>query len=106
MVRKAERLELSMIVMAELLAGFRSGDRLERNLQELEQFLASQFVAVLPVTRSTADRYSRIASRLRQKGKPIPTNDIWIAAHEMESGSDLVTFDGHHQNPQKEPGTS
>ncbi len=32
---------------------------------------------------------------LRRKGTPIPTNDIWIAAHAMESGADLLSFDEH-----------
>lgn len=26
---------------------------------------------------------------------PIPTNDVWIAAHAMETGSDLISFDRH-----------
>ena len=30
---------------------------------------------------------------LQSKGRPIPTNDIWIAAHAMESGADLLSFD-------------
>jgi tRNA(fMet)-specific endonuclease VapC len=32
---------------------------------------------------------------LRRKGKPMPTNDIWIAAHAMESGAELLSFDRH-----------
>ena len=43
----------------------------------------------------TADRYSRIMASLREKGRPIPTNDVWIAAHAMETGADLVSADGH-----------
>lgn len=42
-----------------------------------------------------ADRYSRIAAALRAKGRPIPTNDVWIAAHAMETGTDSVSADGH-----------
>ena len=33
--------------------------------------------------------------QLKQKGTPISTNDIWIAAHAMESGADLISFDEH-----------
>ncbi len=29
------------------------------------------------------------------EGRPIPTNDIWIAAHAMEAGADLVSSDRH-----------
>jgi tRNA(fMet)-specific endonuclease VapC len=52
-------------------------------------------VELLPVTRTTADRFGRIAAALRKAGTPIPTNDIWIAAHAFESGAELVTFDDH-----------
>lgn len=35
---------------------------------------------------------------LRAKGRPIPTNDIWIAAHVMETGADLVSADRHFEH--------
>lgn len=35
---------------------------------------------------------------LRAKGRPIPTNDVWIAAHAMETGADLVSADGHFEH--------
>jgi len=47
------------------------------------------------VTFVTAERFGRIAAALREKGRGIPTNDIWIAAHAMETGADLVSFDTH-----------
>ena len=50
---------------------------------------------LLQVTLNTADRYSRIAEQLRRKGRPIPVSDIWIAAHAMETGADLISFDHH-----------
>ena len=46
---------------------------------------------------TTADRYARIATALRAKGRPIPSNDIWIAAHSMETGADLVSCDRHFE---------
>lgn len=94
-VRKATRVLLSAVVAGELLYGFRRGARFERNWKDLERFLESPFVAFLPVTLETADRFARIASALRAKGTPIPTNDIWIAAHAMETGATLVSEDRH-----------
>jgi tRNA(fMet)-specific endonuclease VapC len=94
-VRRATRVLLSAVVAGELLYGFRRGSRFERNWKELEAFLESPFVAFLPVTLDTADRFARIASALRVKGTPIPTNDIWIAAHAMETGATLVSEDRH-----------
>ena len=49
------------------------------------------------MTLTTADRYSRIAAALRTKGRPIPSNDIWIAAHAMETGADLISADRHFE---------
>jgi tRNA(fMet)-specific endonuclease VapC len=97
-VRRAEQVLLSTIVAGELLFGFRNGTRFDANREELEGFLASPWVALLPVTLVTADRFGRIAAALRRKGRPLPTNDIWIAAHAMESGADLLSFDRHFEH--------
>lgn len=86
-----------MVVVGELLFGFRSGTRYDRNARELDELLAQDRVGVLPVTRTTADRFGRIAAALRKAGTPIPSNDIWIAAHALESGGELVSFDRHFE---------
>ena len=81
--------------MGELLSGFRQGPRLEQNLAELRSFLDRPYASFVPVGPVTADRYSRIMASLRVRGRPIPTNDVWIAAHAMETGADLVSADSH-----------
>jgi tRNA(fMet)-specific endonuclease VapC len=96
-VRRAEQVLISTIVAGELLFGFRNGSRFESNKAELDDFLSSDYVVLLPVTAVTADWFGRIAAALRRKGKPLPTNDIWIAAHAMESGADLLSFDHHFE---------
>ena len=96
-VRTAEEVLLSAIVMGELLYGFRSGTRFESNVAELRSFLENPYVSFVPVGPITSDRYSRIATSLRTKGRPIPTNDVWIAAHAMETGADLVSADHHFE---------
>jgi tRNA(fMet)-specific endonuclease VapC len=97
-IRKAERVCLSAIVAGELLFGFRSGSRFEKNMSELDRFLENRFVEFLPVSYTTADRFGRIAALLRQRGTPMPSNDIWIAAHAIESGAELLSFDRHFEN--------
>lgn len=94
-VRRADQVLVSMIVAGELLFGFRNGSRFEANQRDLEEFLGSPYVMLLPVTLVTADRFGRIAAALRRKGRPLPTNDIWIAAQAMESGAELLSFDRH-----------
>jgi tRNA(fMet)-specific endonuclease VapC len=96
-VRGAERLYLSTVVAGELLFGFRHGSRYQRNRAELDAFVASPFVTLVPVTLETADRYGRIAAALRRRGTPVPTNDVWIAAHAFESGAELLSFDHHFE---------
>ena len=94
-VRSAEQLLMSPFVIGELLFGFRNGTFFERNREQLDHFLAKSVVELLAVTLSTSDRYSRIVMDLRQKGRPIPTNDIWIAAHAMETGAELLSRGKH-----------
>lgn len=95
LVRRSEEVLLPFVVIGELLYGFRHGTRLETNLRELHAFIDNPHVKVATMTLTTADRYSRIAAGLRAKGRPIPSNDIWIAAHAMETGADLVSYDRH-----------
>ncbi len=95
LVRESEHLFFSVIVVGELLHGFRCGSRYQQNRRELEEMLARPFVTLLDVTSSTADRFARITAALRKKGTPIPTNDIWIAAAAMESGAELLSMDAH-----------
>lgn len=94
-VRNAEQVLLSTIVIGELLYGFRHGGRYQKNLEILQRFLETPHVELLPATYVTADRFSLLAAALRRKGKPIPTNDIWIAAHTLEAGADLLSYDNH-----------
>ena len=95
LARGSEQLVFSVVVVGELLFGFRNGTRYAQNLAQLDDFLSQPWVAQQEVTRTTADRFGRIAAALRKAGKPIPTNDIWIAAHAFETGAELITFDKH-----------
>ena len=95
--RDATEVLMSAVVIGELLYGFRHGSRFDRNAADLRSFLDNPYVSFVPVGPVTADRYSRIAAGLRAKGSPIPTNDVWIAAHAMETGADLVSADRHFE---------
>jgi tRNA(fMet)-specific endonuclease VapC len=98
MVRAAETIVMPTVVVGELLYGFRRGSRYERNLRELRSFLARPFVRLAIVDGTTADRYARIAAGLHAKGKPIPSNDMWIAASAMECGAELISYDAHFEH--------
>ena len=96
-VRAAQRVLLPAATVAELLYGFRHGSRYDKNRAQLDEFLDSPFVEFHPATFETADRFGRIAAELRRAGTPIPVNDVWIAAHAMESGAVVLTGDGHFE---------
>ena len=96
-VAGAEEIFFSPVVMGELMFGFRNGTKFRENMEDLNQFLQHEAVEFISIGKVTADRYSRIASRLKQEGTPIPTNDIWIAAQTMECGAELLTSDKHFE---------
>jgi tRNA(fMet)-specific endonuclease VapC len=93
----AERLSVPSIVLGELHSGFRRGSRRKENEQLLARFLRKPSVSVVDVTADTAERYAEIDVFLFAKGKPIPRNDVWIAALALEHGGVLITRDAHFQ---------
>jgi tRNA(fMet)-specific endonuclease VapC len=94
---KAERVYVPVTVIGELLAGFRMGSREERNRKELAEFLAKPTVRVLETSEEVADVYAGLVAGLREAGRKVPTNDVWIAAHAMAVGGVLVSFDAHFE---------
>lgn len=97
LVRQAEEILFSLVVMGELLFGFYNGSRYQENRRGLDKFLQNPNVTVVTLTSVTADHFGKISTSLRRKGRPIPTNDIWIAAQAMESGSELISSDPHFE---------
>jgi len=95
LIKSASKILFSPIVAGELLHGFHSGGNLLLNRGLLDEFLSKPQVSFMAMTLDTGDRFGRLMKLLRTKGRPIPTNDVWIAAHAMESGAELVTFDRH-----------
>jgi len=94
-VETADEIYLNPIVIGELLAAFIKGGREEKNRSELQQFLLSPRVVVQTIDKETSERYAVILNYLRDKGTPIPTNDIWIAALAMRDGLKVITADSH-----------
>ena len=97
-VANADVVVMSTVVLGELLYGFRHGSRYNQNLGILESFLAEPDVTILSVSYATAGRFGSILATLRAVGRPIPTNDVWIAAHAMEAHASLVSFDAHFRH--------
>jgi len=96
-LRRAEEIIVSAVVLGELLSGFRGGKRQQENREELDDFFRSPRVRLVGVDEETALRYSEIIVYLRSRGTPIPTNDVWIAAGAMQLGLRVVTTDPHFE---------
>jgi tRNA(fMet)-specific endonuclease VapC len=94
-VQHAESIVISPVMIGELLAGFDGGNKAQQNKIELQKFLESSRITVYPITLDTSHFFSKIYSRLKGKGKPIPTNDMWIASQALEHGCVVCTYDKH-----------
>jgi tRNA(fMet)-specific endonuclease VapC len=91
----ADTVYMSVFVLGELYAGFSSGSKERENKATLQGFLAKPGVKILNATAETAEVFGHTKSSLRKAGTPLPINDVWIAAHALESGSVLITYDRH-----------
>lgn len=88
---------LSLITIGELRYGFALGSRQPSNESRLRQMLGLQGVGVLRPDEETTHFYAKILKQLRTSGRPIPTNDVWIAAQAVQHNLVLDTADRHFQ---------
>ena len=92
---RADHLIAPAIVIGELRAGFAAGTRTAVDERDLTRFLASPRVSVQGVDERVASVYATVYLQLRLAGRPVPSNDLWIAASALVAGVALVTFDKH-----------
>jgi len=97
-LQEAHEIGICAISIGELISGFKGGKREQENRRDLEEFLDSPRVRLYGIDEDTAEFYADILNRLRKKGKPIPTNDIWIASVALQNGLQLYTSDRHFKN--------
>jgi predicted nucleic acid-binding protein len=86
---------IPLVVVGELEAGFLDGDRLHRNRRLLQILVAKPAFNVLLPDRTTAVHYAELFVQLKRIGKPIPDNDLWIAALCVQHSLTLITRDRH-----------
>ena len=92
-LRRAERVFVPVIALGELIYGANKSGQARNNLARIEEFAAAN--TVLFCDLETARQYGRIKDRLRRKGRPLPENDIWIAALARQHRLTLVSRDAH-----------
>lgn len=95
MIQHARKIYIPFIVLGELRAGFLCGTKARKNESALTLFLNSERVTVLFADESTTHHFAAVFAQLRLMGKPIPTNDIWIAALAIQHDLILCSHDAH-----------
>ncbi len=90
---RAPEVFVSAVAVGELFFGAAKSGRPSENTTKVEQFAAGR--AIVTSDLDVAREYGRLKQRLKEKGRPIPENDIWIAAAAKHHGMILVTRDGH-----------
>jgi predicted nucleic acid-binding protein len=95
LLENAEEVVIPAAVVAESYDGFANGSKFQRDIAAFEAFLTRPGIRVLPADKRIAIRWGLMRTALRRKGRPIPVNDIWIAATAFETGSILLSYDHH-----------
>ena len=88
---------MSAVTQGELLGGIQLVDNPSRRSQLVTMYeqVVSDATEILPVDQKVAERYAEIYAMLRRKGRPIESNDMWIAATALADGLVLVSSDQH-----------
>ena len=94
----ADTIYMSIFVLGELYAGFAGGKKERKNKETLNRFLLKPTAKILNATAETAEVFGKVKQNLKKAGTPIPINDVWIAAHAIETGSTIITYDSHFKN--------
>jgi tRNA(fMet)-specific endonuclease VapC len=97
-VASAETVFMSIFVLGELHAGFSGGRKERENKDILMRFMRKPSVKILNATYDTAEIFGSIKNGLKQAGTPLPINDVWVAAHGIETGSIIITYDAHFKH--------
>lgn len=93
LVAGAERVAVPVIVLGEYRLGIAQSRHRTTYESWLREWIAA--VTVLDIDDGTTHSYSAIGLELKKKGKPIPANDLWIAALCRQHSLPLVSRDRH-----------
>ncbi len=92
-LKSSNLLFVPSIVIGELYFGARKSSRVQENLARVDDFASSN--TILGCDIETARHYGALKDHLRKKGRPIPENDLWIAAITVQHDLTLITRDVH-----------
>lgn len=94
-IQSAKNIIINPIVIGELISGFIIGKKEKQNRQELQKFINSKRIIEIKIDSSISEEFALIFKELKIKGRPIPTNDIWIAAIARKFKFTIFSYDKH-----------
>ncbi len=92
-IANAQEIFVPCIAIGELYFGAYKSVKIQDNIARIDEFALNN--TVLSCNTETARKYGHIKNRLKDKGQPIPENDIWIAAIAQQYALTLITKDTH-----------
>ncbi len=90
---RTQALVLPVIAIGEFRYGISRSSQRAQAADWLDRIIRT--IRVAAITLETADSYAAIRLILHQKGRPIPTNDAWIAALALQHRLPVLSRDGH-----------
>ncbi len=93
------KLYMPVVAQGELLVGIAlaASKQRKQQLQALYAQVVARATLILPITSPVTQHYATIFAALQRKGKPIPTNDLWIASIASTYNLIVVSNDEHFQ---------
>ena len=92
-LKEIENVFTPSIALGELYFGASKSKNVKENIERIKSFANN--ISILSCDSETAQHYGTIKSQLKIKGKPIPENDIWIAAIAKQYNLTIITRDDH-----------
>ncbi len=90
---RANSVFISSTVLGELYFGVYKSGRVAVNLARVE--VVERSIVSVDCDAGIAKIYGNLRNQLQKKGRPIPENDIWIAAIALQHDLSLATRDAH-----------
>ncbi len=90
---RANRLAVPVTVLGEYRLGIAQSRHRPLYESWLREWISA--VAVLDIDEETAHSYAAIGMELKKKGRPIPSNDLWIAAACRQHSLPILSRDTH-----------
>ena len=92
-IQRVDEIVLPVIVLGEYRYGIRQSHKRSRYERWLAELVAN--CRVLSVDETTANEYAEVRYELKRSGRPIPGNDLWIAALARQHTLPLLSRDRH-----------